>query len=93
MLGAFLYLQIFRRARVVALQTCATFLAVGVLYGFRPSQCELSFSCLEGLVWCGAPNVSSVSRVWRVWCGVALQMRVKFLAFGARLSKCFADDL
>ena len=73
MLGAFLYLHFPRVWRVVdglALQTCATFLAFGVLYGFRPSKCELSFSCLEGLVWCGAPNVSSVSRVWRVWCGV-----------------------
>lgn len=44
-------------------------------------------------MWCGAPNVRNFPRVWRVLSGVSLQMRVKFLAFGARLSKCFADDL
>ena len=38
-------------------------------------------SRLEGLVWCIAPNVGNLSRVWRVWCGVSLQMWGTFLTF------------
>ena len=33
-------------------------------------------------MWCIAPNVGNLSRVWRVWCGVALQTWGIYLAFG-----------
>lgn len=61
MLGAFLYLHFPRVWRVVdglALQTCATFLAFGGFGVVYRSKCELSFSRLEGFVWCIAPNAS-----------------------------------
>ena len=35
---------------------------------------------------CGAPNVGNLSRVWRVWCGVSLQMWGSVLAFGGCVS-------
>ena len=61
----------------------------GVVYC---SKCGEFFSCLEGLVWCIAPNVGNLSRVWRVWSGILLQAWGTFLAFGGLLlvlrSKC-----
>ena len=65
-----------------ALQTCATYLAFG---GFGVVFCSKRgeyVSRLEGCGWFGAPNVGSLSRVWRVCGCVALQTCATFLAFG-----------
>ena len=51
----------------------------GVVYC---SKCGESISRLEGLVWCIAPNVGSLSRVWRVVAGLVLQMWGVCLVFG-----------
>ena len=64
------------------LQMCATFLVFGGFGVAFCSKCAQLFSCLEGLTRCIAPNVRNFSRVWRVWCGLLLQMRATFPAFG-----------
>ncbi len=64
-----------------ALQTCATYLVFGgLLPVLRYKRAQL-ISCLEGLRLCCAPNVGSLSRVWRVCGCLALQTRGNFPAF------------
>ena len=52
------------------------------------SKCGEFVSCLEGLVWCIAPNVGSFSRVWRVYGCAELQTRGNFPAFVVALLLC-----
>ena len=53
-----------------------------MLLVLQRSKRETDSPHLEGLVWCGAPNVRKVSRIWRVWSGVALQTWEFYLVFG-----------
>ena len=64
------------------LQTRGEFPAFVVTSAILWNICRNFTSRLEGCGWFGAPNVGSLSRVWRVWCGVLLQMWGIHLVFG-----------
>ena len=56
--------RVWRVVAGLALQMWGVCLVFGVFGVVYCSKCGEFFSCLEGLVWCFAPNVRNLSRVW-----------------------------